>query len=179
MQRVTLLDKIFEISISEEKIQERVSALAQQINKDYEGREVLFLCILNGAFMFAADLLKQIELKCCVSFLKIGSYEGTTSTGVVKQLIGLNESVKDKHLVVVEDVVDSGNTIEQIFATLNSYAPASIRVATAVFKPDVYKKEFPIDYVGLQVAPDFIVGYGLDYDGYGRNLRCIYTLVNE
>lgn len=177
MDRVTLLDKTFEVSITEDKVLASVAKVADQINKDYEGREVLFLCILNGAFMFASDLLKNIELKCCVSFLKIGSYEGTTSTGVVKQLIGLNENVKDKHLIVVEDVVDSGNTIEQIFATLNSYSPASIEVATAVYKPDVYKKKYPIRYVGLEVPADFIVGYGLDYDGYGRNLRSIYTLV--
>ena len=179
MKRVKVLDKEFEVSIPAKEIDAIISGLAARMNNDLKNKDVIFLGILNGSFMFAADLYRKITLESTITFLKLASYDGTSSTGVVKRLIGFNESIKGKTVVVLEDIVDSGNTIENIIMQLKGYEPKEIKIATLVYKPEAYKKDYHIDYVGLEIPNDFIVGYGLDYDGYGRNLADIYTLVND
>jgi len=179
MKQVKLKDKEFRVSISAEKIQEVVGGMAKEINKDYCNKNVpLFISILNGSFMFTADLFKHIDFTCEVTFLKLTSYKGTSTTGSVRQLIGVNESIEGRDVIVLEDIVDTGITIEQILGQLKSFEPASVKVASLLFKPAAYQKEFKIDYIGMEIPNDFIVGYGLDYDGLGRNLADIYTLVS-
>ncbi len=177
MSQVKVLDKTFEISIHQDKILERVKTLAQQMDEDLAGKDVMFLGILNGAFMFAADLYKTITIPAPITFLKVASYDGTTSSGKVKRLIGINEDIANKTVVIIEDIVDTGITLEQIIKQLKGYDPAEILVSTLLFKPDSYQKNIPLDYVGFEIPPDFIVGYGLDYNGLGRNLPHIYKLV--
>ncbi len=176
MERVHLLDKEFVPYISEEKIQDAVRALAHKINHDYHGKEVIFLGILNGVFMFASDLMKHIDLKCQISFLKIASYEGTSSSGKVKRLIGINEDIKDHIVIILEDIVDSGLTLDHIMKQLVGYEPDEIKIACMFFKPKAYKMNFPVDYVGMEIPNDFIIGYGLDYNGFGRNISSLYKL---
>jgi hypoxanthine phosphoribosyltransferase len=179
MKQVKLKDKEFRVSISAEKIQEVVEGMAKEINKDYKDKNIpLFISILNGSFMFTADLFKHIDFTCEVTFLKLTSYKGTATTGSVRQLIGVNESIEGRDVIVLEDIVDTGITIEQILGQLKSFEPASVKVASLLFKPAAYQKEFKIDYIGMEIPNDFIVGYGLDYDGLGRNLPDIYTLVS-
>jgi hypoxanthine phosphoribosyltransferase len=151
--------------------------MADEINRDFAGREVVFLGILNGAFLFAADLFKRINLKARISFVKLASYEGTKSSGSVKELIGWNEDIKDKQIIVIEDIVDTGYTLERIVGELSIRNVAGIKIATLLFKPEAYKKKIPVDYIGFEIPNDFVVGYGLDYDGYGRNLPSVYTLI--
>ena len=158
-------------------MQERIKELADKINKDLAGKDVVFLGILNGAFLFAADLFRHISLQCRISFVKLASYEGTSSSGSIKELIGWNEDIKNKTIVVVEDIVDTGNTLERIVDELVIRKAAEIRIATMLYKPAAYTKTIPLDYVGFEIPNDFVVGYGLDYDGYGRNLPSVYTLI--
>ncbi|HAF28837.1 MAG TPA: hypoxanthine phosphoribosyltransferase [Bacteroidales bacterium] len=180
MKQVKLKDKEFRVSITSDKIQEAVDQIAKKINNDYKGKDVpLFISILNGSFMFTADLFKHIDFVCEVTFLKLTSYRGTASTGAVRQLIGVNEAIEGRDVIVLEDIVDTGITLEQILGQLKSFEPASVRVATLLFKPEAYLKDLKIDYVGMEIPNDFIIGYGLDYDGLGRNLADIYTLINE
>jgi hypoxanthine phosphoribosyltransferase len=176
MQTVTLHDKTFELFIAEQTINEAILALAQQINKDYEGKNPLFLGILNGSFLFAADLFRLIEGNAEVSFLKMASYQGTATTGKISELIGLNEDLCNRHVIIIEDIVDTGITLEKIMNDLLTKKPASIAVATLLFKPAAYQKSIPVNYIGIKVANDFLVGYGLDYNGLGRNLKEIYKL---
>lgn len=176
MSIIQLGDKTFIPYIPEDKILKAVNNVARQINNDLKGKNPLFLVVLNGAFVFAADLLRGITTECQVSFVKLASYQGTSSTGKVKELVGMNEELEGRNIVVVEDIVDSGNTIEHILEDLKSKNPASVCVATFLLKPDVFKKDFKIEYVGLEIPNDFIVGYGLDYNGMGRNLRDIYVI---
>jgi hypoxanthine phosphoribosyltransferase len=177
MKQVKLKDKEFIVSIPAEKIQTVIAEMAQKINNDYKDKELpLFISILNGSFMFTADLFKHIDFVCEVTFLKLTSYRGTSSTGSVRQLIGVNESIEGRDVIVLEDIVDTGITIEQILGQLKSFEPASVKVATLLFKPEAYQKDMKIDYIGLEIPNDFIVGFGLDYDGLGRNLADIYTL---
>jgi hypoxanthine phosphoribosyltransferase len=178
MKEIRVLDKKFKEYISEKEISERVKILAEKINSDFAGREVVFLGILNGAFLFAADLFKHIDLKARISFVKLASYEGTKSSGAIKELIGWNEDIKNKYIIVIEDIVDTGNTLERIVDELVIRKAAEIKIAALLLKPKAYTKEIPIDYVGFEIPNDFVIGYGLDYDGYGRNLPSIYTLVN-
>ena len=179
MKQVKLKDKEFGVSIPAEKIQSIISEMAQRINNDYKDKNLpLFISILNGSFMFTADLFKQIDFTCEVTFLKLTSYRGTSSTGSVRQLIGVNESIEGRDVIVLEDIVDTGITIEQILGQLKSFEPASVKVASLLFKPEAYQKEMKIDYIGMEIPNDFIVGYGLDYDGLGRNLADIYTLIS-
>jgi len=177
MKEVQVLDKKFKVSIPEEKIQQRIKEIAQQMNKDMTQKDVIFLGILNGCFMFAGDMFKHIELPCQITFLKLASYQGTVSSGNVKRLIGINENIEGKTVVILEDIIDTGNTLESIIKQLKGYEPAEIKVATLLYKPDAYKKDLPIDYVGFEIPNEFIIGYGLDYDGFGRNLSDIYTIV--
>ncbi|MGM0650442.1 MAG: hypoxanthine phosphoribosyltransferase [Bacteroidota bacterium] len=176
MESVRILDKTFSIYLTESKINERVSQLAAQINKEYKQQEIVFVGILNGCFMFASDLFKQLEIDCKVSFLKIASYQGTQSTGKVQQLIGLNEDISNKTVIIIEDIIDTGITIDHIINQLNAYQPSEIKVASLLFKPEAYQKTMQPDYIGFEIPNKFIVGYGLDYNGYGRNLKHIYQI---
>jgi len=177
MKIVKILDKEFGVSIPAEKIQSRVIKLAEQFNNELREKDVIFLGILNGSFMFAADLFKFIEIKCQISFLKIASYSGTSSSGTVKSLIGINEELRGKTVIILEDIIDSGITMENIIRQLNGFEPAEIKICTLLFKPLAFKMNFKIDYIGFEIPNDFVVGYGLDYDGFGRNLPDIYKLV--
>ena len=177
METVTIHDKKFRLYIPSAKIDQKVNALARELNKDLIDKELVFLVILNGAFMFAADLLKKVDLPCRVSFVKLASYDGTRSSGQVRELIGINEVLKDKVVVLIEDIVDSGNTLDELLQAIRSHQPADIRVVTLLFKPDAYEYNFRIDHIGFKIPNDFVVGYGLDYDGLGRNLKDIYTVV--
>jgi hypoxanthine phosphoribosyltransferase len=171
-------DKEFELFIPNARISEVVSEMAARISRDLAGRDVIFMGILNGAFMFAAELIKQITPDCQITFLKLASYAGTSSTGTVKRLIGINEDIKDKTVVILEDIVDTGITLENIIKQLKGYEPREIRVATLLLKPDAYLKDIKVDYVGIKIPNDFVVGFGLDYKGYGRNLPDIYRVVD-
>lgn len=176
MEKIRVLDKEFVISIPSEKIQKRISELARELSEDFKGKQPVFLGILNGSFMFASDLFKQISIDAQVTFLKLASYQGTTTTGSVKQLIGLNQDIKGQHIIILEDIVDTGITLENIIRQLAGYEPASVTVVTLLFKPDSCQKEVKLDYIGFSIPNDFIVGYGLDYNGFGRNFEDIYVL---
>lgn len=177
MQTVTLKDKTFSLSMPAADIQAAVNSIADKLNRDLAGVNPLFLVILNGSFMFAADLMKKIHLQCEVSFVKLASYSGDQSTGVVKKLIGLNEEMKGRDVIILEDIIDSGITMDNLLKQLKEEQPASVRIVTFLFKPQAFKKSFPIDYIGISIPNDFIVGYGLDYDGLGRNLPDIYKVI--
>ena len=178
MDKIKVKDREFVVSIPHDKILEEVGRLAKEINADLDGKNPLFLCVLNGSFIFAADLMKKINIDCTISFIKLASYQGTTSTGEVKTLIGLDGDIQGREIVVIEDIVDTGNTIESLVNQLQGLQAGNIHVATLLFKPDAYKKTIPIKYKAIEVPNDFLIGYGLDYDGYGRNLEHIYT-INE
>ena len=175
---VQVQDKRFKPFISEERIQKEVKRIAGEMNRDLADKDPIFLGILNGAFMFASDLYKQLTFPCQITFLKLTSYSGTQSTGSVKQLIGINLDLMDRVIVVLEDIVDSGITLETIIRQLSGYQPREIRVATFLHKPEATIKQVRLDYVGMEIPNDFILGYGLDYDGYGRNFNEIYQLVD-
>jgi hypoxanthine phosphoribosyltransferase len=176
MQRVTLKDKTFVPYISSDKISASVYEMAQKINVDLVNDMPLFLVVLNGSFMFAADLLKEVNIPCEISFIKLASYHGTTSTGTVTEMIGLTEEIKGRTVVIVEDIVDTGMTVEKLVALLIKKEVKQIKVATFLFKPEAYKKDIKIDYIGMEIPNDFVVGYGLDYDGLGRNMKEVYVL---
>jgi len=177
MKKVKVLDKEFKISISAAEIQTIINGIAARINHDMVGKDIVFIGILNGSFMFAADLMKKIKLPCQITFLKFSSYQGTSSTGQVRNLIGINEDLKGKTLIILEDIVDTGYTMQQIIADVQKYNPGEIRIATLLFKPTALKVPVNIDYVAITIPDDFVVGYGLDYEGFGRNLNAIYTVI--
>jgi hypoxanthine phosphoribosyltransferase len=177
MRETVILDKKFREMISGDEISKRINEMAAEINSDFKGKDVVFLGILNGAFLFAADLFKKIDLKARISFVKLASYQGTRSSGSVKELIGWNEDIKGMEVIVLEDIVDTGHTLELIVGELKIRKVTGVKIATLLFKPDAYKKKIPVDYVGFRIPNDFVVGYGLDYDGYGRNLPSVYTLM--
>ena len=178
MKRIKLWDKEFEISLPFEEIQTAIKKMAAQMKIDLEGKSALFVCILNGSFMFAADLMKELELNDAeISFLKLASYSGMGSTGEIRELIGLNENMKDRTVVILEDIVDSGQTIADVVSQITGRGAKEVKIATLLFKPDAMKMKIHLDYVGVVIPNDFIVGYGLDYDRRGRNLKDIYTLV--
>lgn len=177
MAVIQIQDKSFETFIPEQDVIASIDKVAEKINSDLNGVRPLFVCVLNGAFMFASDLIRRITLECEISFLKVASYEGTQSTGKVKQLIGLNEDIKGRTVVLIEDIVDTGETMVMLLEQLRGLGAADVRIATLLYKPDSCRDDLKPDYVGISIPPDFIVGYGLDYNGYGRNLTDIYTLV--
>jgi hypoxanthine phosphoribosyltransferase len=177
-KETVIRDKKFRELITGETISKRINEMAQEINRDYSGKEVVFLGILNGAFLFAADLFKNIDLKARISFVKLASYEGTKTSGSVKELIGWNEDISGMNVIVLEDIVDTGHTLERVVGELTIRKVTGIKIAALLFKPDAYLKNIPIDYIGFKIPNDFVVGYGLDYDGYGRNLPSVYTLVH-
>ena len=176
MSKIQILDKQFTLFLPASEIEQAIDKIAQSMNKELAGKEVLFIAILNGAFMFAADLYKRLTIPSRITFLKLASYEGTSSTGKIKRLIGLESDLKDLIVVVLEDIVDTGTTLDHIMKQLKGYEPAEIRIATLFLKPEVYSHQIPLDYVGIEVPNRFIVGYGLDYNGYGRNLKDLYVL---
>jgi len=179
MGNIQIKDKEFALSIPEIEILKAVKNVANQINNDLVGTNPLFICVLNGAFMFASDLMKEISFPCEITFVKLSSYDGLYTSGSVKEIIGLNESVVGRNVVVVEDIVDTGITMERILESLIAKGAKDIHVATFLQKPDALQRDIKIDYIAMKIPNDFIVGYGLDYDGYGRNLKDIYTVVND
>ena len=179
MESITIHDKKFRLRISSDEIGKAVDILAMQINDDLEGREVVFIAVLNGSFIFAADLLKKIRFNCRISFVKFASYDGLENSGQLNQLIGVNEKLEGKTVVIIEDIVDSGNTLSKLIEEIRKFRPAEIKKVALLFKPDAYKYPCKIDYTGFRIPNDFVVGYGLDYDGLGRNLDGIYSLAEE
>lgn len=179
MNEVQLYDKRFRVSIPESEILERVKAVAAKINVDMKDKKPLLLAVLNGSFIFAADLMRYLTMECEISFVKLASYQGTTSTGTIKEVIGINEDLTGRDIIIVEDIVESGHTIKRMIDTLGTRNPASVHVCTLLFKPEALKVPIDVEYAAIRIPNDFIVGYGLDYDGLGRNLRDIYTLVEE
>ena len=176
---VKIKDKSFRTSIPEAEIKARVKAVAQQISKDMEGKTPLLLGVLNGSFIFAADLMREMTIPCEISFVKLASYQGTTSTGKVKEVIGINENLSGRTVIIVEDIVESGRTMKQMIESLGTRNPESVHICTLFFKPDKLQEELTLDYVAFRIPDDFIVGYGLDYDGFGRELKDIYTIVED
>lgn len=177
MRSIQLADKTFELSITSTEIQKAIWRIADQMDQDLKDKNPLMICILNGSFMFAADLMKKLTTPCQVSFVKVASYEGTQTTGTVKEIIGLSENIEGRTVVLLEDIVDTGVTIENIMKQITALKPLEVKVATLLFKPEACKRELTLDYIGLSIPNDFIVGYGLDYNGYGRNLPDIYSVV--
>ena len=177
MSIVKIKDKTFKTSITEAEIKERVKAVAQQINKDLEGKNPLFLCVLNGSFIFAADLLREVTIPSEISFVKLASYQGTTSTGKVREVIGLNEDLSGRTVVIVEDIVDTGRTMKQMVESLGTRNPESVHICTLFFKPSKLKEKINPEYVAFSIPDDFILGYGLDYDQQGRGLKDVYTII--
>lgn len=177
MERIKIHDKFFKIFIPHEKIIDAVSKVADRLNRDLKGVDTpVFLSVLSGSFMFTADLLQKIEFQCDVTFIKLASYNGTESTGEVKQIMGLSKSIKGKTVVIVEDIVDTGGTIVELDKLLRAQGAADIKVCTLLFKPGSYDKNVKIDYAAMEIPNDFIVGYGLDYDQLGRQYKDIYVL---
>lgn len=177
MKIVQVKDKKFTLSIPESEILKGVTEVAERINKDLADKNPLFIGVLNGAFIFAADLFKRITIPCEISFVKLASYQGITSTGRVKEVIGLNEDITGRTVVIVEDIVDTGLTMERLIDTLGTRNPKEIHIAALLVKEQKLKVKLNIEYKVLSIPNDFIVGYGLDYDGLGRNLPDIYTVV--
>ncbi len=178
-KRVRLNDKTFRLYKSENEILTAIRNIAHQINEDYIGKRPLLVPILNGSFMFASDLIKELMLDCELCFIKAASYEGANSTGQVATLIGLNENIEGRHIIIIEDIVDTGNTLANILPIFYEKNPASLKIASLLYKPHAIKHDFKIDYVGMEIPNEFIVGYGLDYDGLGRNLRDIYQVTED
>lgn len=179
MDTVTIKDKTFKISIPEAEIMKHIDEVAERINQDMAGKNPLLLAVLNGSFIFAADLMRRITIPCEISFVKLASYQGTTSTGKVTEVIGINEDLTGRTIVIVEDIVESGLTIKRMIETLGTRNPESVHICTLLLKPDRLKVPLDIEYVAMRIPNDFILGYGLDYDQQGRNLKDIYTLVSE
>ena len=177
MSTIRIKDKTFRISIPEAEIKSRVKALAEQISKDKAGKKPLFLGVLNGSFIFAADLMREMTIPCEISFVKLASYQGTTSTGKIHEVLGINEDLTNRVVIIVEDIVESGQTMKRMIESLGTRNPASVHICTLFFKPDKLKEDLKLDYVAFRIPDDFIVGYGLDYDQQGRELKDIYTIV--
>ena len=176
---IKVLDLKFTNFISEEEILKRVKELAGELNHDYKDKNPLFLGILNGSFMFISDLFKHLYIPCEVSFLKFSSYKDTHSTGSVKQLIGLNHSIEGRHVIILEDIVDTGRTLHQVVAEIASKKPESLAVATLLHKPEATVIENKLDYIGFKIKNKFVLGYGLDYNGYGRNYPSLLVKVDD
>lgn len=173
---IQLKDKRFNILVPEEKLLNRIQDMARQIDEEYKDKLPLFVAVLNGSFMFAADLLKRITIPCEITFVKVASYQSLHSTGKLTQLIGLSDEVSGRHIILLEDIVDTGITIEGVIDDLQTKNPLSVQVATLLHKPQAYTKQVPLRYIGFSIPNQFVVGYGLDYDQLGRNLKDLYVL---
>jgi len=173
---IQVLDKSFEEFITRDEIDREIKSLGKTLNETYAGKEVVFLAVLNGAFMFASDLMKEVDLDCEISFVKMSSYQGTTTTGKVEELIGLYTDIRGKYVVILEDIVDTGFTIDKIISLLEDKGAQSIEVCTLLYKPDAFKGVKKPDFVGFSIPNAFVVGYGLDYNEKGRNLDAIYQI---
>ncbi len=176
MSEIVIADKKFSLLLTSEKIQQQIELIAELMNDDLKNHEVIFIGILNGAFMFAADLLKRIQFNAQVSFVKVSSYQGLESGAKIKRLIGIDEELKGKTVVILEDIIDTGRTIEDIIQQIKGYRPEQIRIASLLLKHEIFRSSLTIDYVGFKIPNRFVIGYGLDYLGYGRNLRNIYVI---
>ena len=178
MEKVILKDKRFKTFIPYEKISAAIDNVAEKINNDFRGCEdfPVLLCVLNGSIMFMAELMKRLEFNCQIVSTKLTSYEGTNTTGKVKQAMGLTSDIKGRRVIIVEDIVDSGNTIVELVKIMEELGASESRICTMLLKPDAYKKDIKLDYVAMEIPNDFIIGFGLDYDEYGRNLKDIYVL---
>ncbi|GAB3197937.1 hypoxanthine phosphoribosyltransferase [Pontibacter aydingkolensis] len=177
-RNIQLHDCEFRPYISEEEIIARITMLAEQLGQDYAHKKPLFLAVLNGSFMFAADLLKRVSIPCEISFIRLSSYQDMSSTGNVKEVLGLTEDIHSRHVVVLEDIVDTGHTVHALLQQLKTHSPASVEVATLLMKPECLQHPLDVKYVAQTIPNDFVVGYGLDYNGLGRNLRDIYKIVS-
>ena len=178
MTKITLKDKTFRTFIPYEKISAAIDGVADQINKDFEGCEDIpvLLCVLNGSIMFMGELMKRLNFNCQPVSIKLTSYEGTSTTGKVRQALGLTSDIKGRRVIVVEDIVDSGNTIVELQNILQEKRASETKICTLLFKPEAYKKDIKLDYIAMEIPNDFIVGFGLDYDELGRNYKDIYVL---
>ncbi len=176
---VKIHDKTFDIFLTAEEIQNKVKLIAGEINSEYVGKDLIFIAVLNGSFMFASDLMKNVSIPCAISFVKVSSYKGSTSTGRVDELIGLNTDIEGKHVIILEDIVDTGITMNKIYSYLTAFSPASLKIGSLLFKPDAFSGKHAPDLVGFSIPNDFVVGYGLDYNEHGRNLEAIYKLIEE
>jgi hypoxanthine phosphoribosyltransferase len=176
MSNIKVLDKEFEPYLSEEIIQSKISELAIELNKEYAGKRPIFLSILNGSFLFTADLFKQITIEAEVCFIKLASYKGTTSSGNVITAIGLDANVSGRDIIILEDIIDTGKTLHHFLPQLESSHPASIKIAVLLNKTEALAYPVKVDYACFDIPNKFVVGYGLDYDGYGRNTKAIYQL---
>jgi hypoxanthine phosphoribosyltransferase len=179
MSVIQVIDKKFKPYLSAAEISARVKSVAAQINKDYEGKKPIFIAILNGSFMFASDLFKEITVEAEICFIKLASYKGTKSTGNVITSIGLDEPLEGRHVIIIEDIVDTGNTLNKFLPQLYNQQPASLKIAALLHKPEALEHPINIDYLGFSVPNIFLLGFGLDYDGLGRNLAEIYQLTDE
>lgn len=179
MQEISIHDKKFGPFLSEEEIQRTITGLAERIKKDYAGKRPVFIVVLNGAFLFAADLFKKFKGDAEISFIRVSSYAGTSTTGQVKEILGFDAQLTGRDLIIVEDIVDTGITLEMLINKAKEIQPSSLKTATLLFKPEACTKDVKPDYIGFEVANDFLVGYGLDYNGLGRNLNSIYKLSNH
>ena len=178
MEKITLKDKTFRISIPYEKISDAIDKVAEKMNKDFQESEDIpvLLCVLNGSIMFLGELMKRLDFNCQIVSTKLTSYEGTSSTGTVKQALGLTADLKGRRVIVIEDIVDTGNTIVELKRILEEAGASRTYICSLLLKPDAYKKDIPIDYVAMEIPNNFIVGFGLDYDELGRNYKDIYVL---
>jgi hypoxanthine phosphoribosyltransferase len=172
-----LNDKYFEKFILSKDLQPKISDLAEKISTELDGKRPVFIVVLNGAFIFASDLIKKITIDCEIAFVKLSSYKGTQSSGVVQQIIGLDLDLKGRTIVVVEDIIDTGLTLDSFLKTLQQMEPAEVKVAACLLKPEAFKDKFPVDYICFSIPNEFVVGYGLDYDGLGRNSEDIYKII--
>lgn len=177
MNTVQVKDKTFSLYIPQKKIEDSITKLANRINIDMKDQNPLFLVMLNGAFMFASELFKHLTIECEISFVKLSSYSGTKTTQVIRELIGLDHSLEGRNVVIVEDIVDTGHTMKYTIEQLKGLNAKSVHIATLFFKPRSFQYDFPIDYKAMDIDNEFIVGYGLDYNQYGRNLPSIYKIV--
>ncbi|NVO19232.1 MAG: hypoxanthine phosphoribosyltransferase [Bacteroidetes bacterium] len=172
----TLKDKSFEKYIISQDIQAAIDGLAQRINQEMVGKNPVFVIVLNGAFIFASDLIKKVKIDCEIAFVKLSSYAGTSSTGIVREVMGLDIDLKERTVIIIEDIVDTGLTLDSFLNTVWKMGPADVKVATCLLKPEAFKDRFPVEYVCFRIPNEFVVGYGLDYDGLGRNSEDIYKI---
>jgi hypoxanthine phosphoribosyltransferase len=180
MTNIQVGDKEFEILLESETIYKRTRLIGIQLNVDYENKCPIFIGVLNGSFLFMADLLKEVDISCEVNFIKVSSYEGTQSTGIVKELLGLPDNLFERDVILVEDIVDTGQTLKHILQQVHLQKPASIRVCTLLFKPAALLEPMEeLEYVGFEIPNEFVVGYGLDYNGLGRNLNDVYRAIGS